>query len=469
LQFRLRFAPSPTGRLHLGGARIAVLNWLLARHAGGRFVLRIEDTDVERNVPGAERAILDDLLWLGLDWDEGPEVGGGQGPYRQSERGAIYREQAERLLSAGAAYWCTCPPQAEAADHDRPRCPCADRPRTLEAPPGASLRFRVPEGDVAVHDEIRGEIVFPAGTIEDFVLARSDGRPTYNFAATVDDAGMGITLVARGSDHLANTPKQVLLYRALGWPLPRFAHVPLILGPDRQKLSKRHGATSVAEHRRLGYLPEALVNYLSLLSWSSPSGDEFLPRERLIEEIDLARLGSSDAVFDPEKLRWLSGRHLQELPLEQLVERILPHVDLERFPIPPERLPTAVAALQERISVLSEAEDWLGFFVGPATAEQRGAREAVLADPAAAPVLDAVARSLASLPAWDEAGIATALREAGRAAGAKGRALYHPVRVALTGEEHGPELVRIAYVLGREHAVALLGGAKPFDAGSGGA
>jgi nondiscriminating glutamyl-tRNA synthetase len=327
----------------------------------------------------------------------------------------------------------------------------------------------VPEGDVAVHDEIRGEIVFPAGTIEDFVLARSDGRPTYNFAATVDDAGMGITLVARGSDHLANTPKQVLLYRALGWPLPRFAHVPLILGPDRQKLSKRHGATSVAEHRRLGYLPEALVNYLSLLSWSSPSGDEFLPRERLIEEIDLARLGSADAVFDPEKLRWLSGRYLQELPLELLVERILPHLDLEHFPIPAERLPTAVAALRERISLLSEAEDWLGFFVGPATAEQRAAREAVLADPAAARVLDAAARSLSALPAWDEAEIAAALREAGRAAGAKGRALYHPVRVALTGEEHGPELVRIAYVVGRERVVALLGGKEPFDAGSGGA
>ncbi|HEV2736261.1 MAG TPA: glutamate--tRNA ligase family protein [Longimicrobiaceae bacterium] len=254
---------------------------------------------------------------------------------------------------------------------------------------------------MVVDDAIRGRVVFETAHVEDFVLLRSDGLPTYNFAAVVDDAEMRITHVVRGVDHLNNTPKQVLLYGAFGWELPTFAHVPLILGPDRQKLSKRHGATSVAEHRRQGYLPEALFNYLSLLSWSSPSGEEMLPRERLAAEVGLDRVGVSDAVFDRDKLRWLSSRYVQEMPAEELARALGPFVDRERFPVADDGLPEVAAALRERISVLSDAGEQLEHFFGPDTAEAREARERVLADGEARRTLAAVRARLAALPEWE--------------------------------------------------------------------
>lgn len=454
---RTRFAPSPTGHLHVGGARTAILNWLVARHAGDVFVLRIEDTDTDRNQAGAEAEIFADLRWLGLDWDEGPEVGGPYGPYRQSERGAIYREHAERLLDAGLAYRCTCPPSpGETTGEARARCDCADTERSAETP-GASIRFRAPDaGEVRVDDLIRGEVVFPADSIEDFVLLRSDGRPTYNFAAAVDDATMRITHVIRGSDHLVNTPKQILLYHAFGWALPAFAHVPLILGEDRQKLSKRHGATSVAEHRRAGYLPEALFNYLSLLAWSSPSGEEFLPRERLVAEMDLDRVGASDAVFDPEKLRWLSGQYLHQLPVDDLVRRVRGFVDLEQVQIEESALPVAIADIQTRFALLTEANEELAAFAGPRTPEQREARSAALADAEARRVLAAVRDHLQGLSDWSTEAINDGIRAAGKEAGAKGKALFQPLRRALTGEDHGIELPKIIHVLGRDRALALL-------------
>jgi glutamyl-tRNA synthetase len=454
---RFRFAPSPTGHLHVGGARTAILNWLLARHHGGVLVLRIEDTDAERNVPGAEEMILEDLRWLGLDWDEGPDVGGPFGPYRQSERSAIYRTHADRLLERGDAYFCTCPPATEALGENRPRCACAAKPYQGRPVPGASVRFRSPDaGEVVVEDAIRGRVVYPAKSVEDFVLLRSDGRPTYNFAAAVDDAGMRISHVIRGADHLNNTPKQVVLYRAMDREPPVFAHIPLILGPDRQKLSKRHGATSVAEHQRLGYLPAALVNYLSLLSWSSPSGEEFLPPARLVEEVDLGRVGASDAMFDRDKLRWLSGRYLEALSEEELLQRALPFVDRDRVSLDREQLPMAIAAVRGRISLLSEVSDQLGAFVGPQTVEQRAARRAAVSDAAHRTVLEAVRQRLAALPEWEVSAIDAAIREGGREAGARGKSLFLPVRLALTGEEHGPELARIAAVLGRERSLELL-------------
>jgi glutamyl-tRNA synthetase len=458
MTFRTRFAPSPTGHLHVGGARAAILNWLLARHHGGSFVLRIEDTDRERNVPGAEAALLEDLRWLGLDWDEGPEVGGPSGPYRQSERTPLYREHAGRLLREGKAYRCTCPPtgQDEAAQGRR-RCDCADRDAPDVVPAGAALRFRVPDrGEVVVDDVIRGTVRFPVSDIEDFVLLRSDGVPTYNFAAVVDDAEMRITHVVRGVDHLNNTPKQVLIYGALGRDLPVFAHIPLILGPDRQKLSKRHGATSVAEHRRQGYLPEALFNYLSLLSWSSPSGEEKLPRERLAAEVELDRVGASDAVFDRDKLRWLSSRYVQEMPPEELARALAPFVDRERFPVAEDGLPAVAAALRERICVLSEAGEQLEHFFGPGTAEAREARERVLADGGARRTLAAVRARLAALREWEEGAVKAAVGEGGRDAGVKGRALFHPVRLALTGEDHGPDLPGVIVVQGRARVLAAL-------------
>jgi len=462
---RTRFAPSPTGHLHVGGARTAILNWLLARHHGGTFVLRIEDTDRERNVPGAEEALLDDLRWLGLDWDEGPDVGGPYGPYRQSERTAIYREHADRLLREGKAYWCVCPPSdAEGPGRERGRCECAGTFSPVEPPEGAAVRFRVPEGEVvAVDDAVRGRVTFESAHLQDFVLLRSDGAPTYNFAAAVDDAGMRITHVVRGADHLNNTPKQVLLYRAFGWEPPVFAHVPLILGPDRQKLSKRHGATSVAEHRRQGYLPDALFNYLSLLSWSSPSGEEVLPRERLVSEVTLDRVGASDAVFDRDKLRWLSSRYLLEMPAPELARALGGFVDRARYPVSDDELPEVAAALRERISVFSDADAQLDHFFVPAAGERHEARERVLSDPGARRVLAAVRARLEALPGWEEAAVGAAIRQGGADAGAKGRALFLPVRLALTGEEHGPDLPKVALVQGRGRVLDAL----PSDGGEG--
>jgi nondiscriminating glutamyl-tRNA synthetase len=457
MRVRTRFAPSPTGNLHVGGARTAILNWLLARHHGGDFVVRLEDTDTERNVPGAEAAILDELRWLGLEWDEGPDVGGPHAPYRQSERGASYAARARRLLEEGFAFHCTCPPRPGSAPEDRPRCACADRPAAGRAPAGASIRFRVPDIDeIRLEDAVRGTVVFSASSVEDFVLVRSDGRPTYNFAAVVDDAGMSITHVVRGTDHLNNTPKQLLLYRAMDCEPPTFAHIPLILGEDRRKLSKRHGATSVAEHRRLGYLPEALLNYLSLLSWSSPTGEEVLPRARLIEEVDLDRVGASDAVFDREKLRWLSGRYIQMLDPAELADRLREHVEPGRAGLEGASREAIAGVLRDRISILSEARGALAAFSGPVTDAEREAAARAAADPETARVLGSVAGALRDVAEWDEPHIDAAIRSGGAAAGARGRALFQPVRLALTGREHGPELARIARVLGRDRTLAAL-------------
>lgn len=456
---RTRFAPSPTGYLHVGGARTAVLNWLVARHHGGTFVLRIEDTDTDRNLAGAEQQIFDELNWLGLTWDEGPDVGGPYGPYRQSERGPLYSAAADRLLATGRAYWCTCPPSDDADAEWRRRCACALPEQTPRQAEGASLRFRVPDRDpVVVEDEVRGRVTFPADSVEDFVLLRSDGRPTYNFAAVVDDAAMHITHVVRGADHLINTPKQMLLYEALGEPVPRFAHIPLILGPDRKKLSKRHGAVSVGEYQRTGVLPEALINYLSLLSWSAASGEEVLPLDRLVAEVDLARVGASDAVFDEEKLHWLSSVYLQRLTPEQLERALEPFVDWQRFPIPRERFGAVAGVLRERIATLSQANEHLHHFVGPVTEAQQRARADLLAGGEADAVLRAVRQALVNVEPWEPAVIGVAVRQAGKVAGARGRALFHPVRIALTGEEHGPDLGHVVFALGRDRARALLAG-----------
>jgi nondiscriminating glutamyl-tRNA synthetase len=455
MQVRTRFAPSPTGHLHVGGARTAILNWLVARHHGGVFVVRVEDTDIDRNLAGAEAEILDDLRWLGLEWDEGPDVGGPRGPYRQSARFELYRARAEQLLRDGSAYHCTCPPQTEASGEDRRRCACADMRVGSDAPAGASVRFRVPDiTEIRLDDEVRGTIVFPASSVEDFVLLRSDGRPTYNFAAAVDDAEMEITHVVRGADHLNNTPKQILLYGALDREPPRFAHIPLILGEDRQKLSKRHGATSVAEHRRLGYLPEALLNYLSLLSWSSTTGEEVLARDRLVAEVDMGRVGASDAVFDPAKLRWLSNRYIQAMDTPELARHLARFADLERLGLAADRIEAVADAIRERISILSEASEVLAAFTGPASDGERAAREAALRDPELQPVLAAVAQELERVTSWEEAEVDRAIRAAGAAVGAKGKALFRPVRLAWTGREHGPELPKIAAVMGRQAILA---------------
>jgi glutamyl-tRNA synthetase len=351
---RLRFAPSPTGYLHVGGARTALFNWLYARRTGGVFVLRIEDTDVERSSAEMVTGILDGMRWIGLDWDEGPEVGGDHGPYFQSQRLARYRELAEQLVREGHAYYCYCGTSAfassetsagfgetaavddEAAEGDTPRgeswtydrrCSRLTAEEIAEreaAKLPRAIRFRVPPGETTFHDLVHGDITFDNAHIEDFVALRSDGHPTYHLSVVADDIDMAITHVVRGDDHISNTPKQVMLYRAFGRALPAFAHVPLILGPDKRRLSKRHGATSVTEYSKQGFLPEAMMNFLALLGWSPGDDRELFTRDELVAAFSLEGIASSNAVFNPEKLEWFSAQHIARMPAGELVRRIEP-------------------------------------------------------------------------------------------------------------------------------------------------
>jgi len=425
---RLRFAPSPTGLLHVGNARTALFNWLLARGQGGTFVLRIEDTDAERSTRESEAGILDDLRWLGLDWDEGPDVGGVFGPYRQSERLDLYRSYANELIEQGHAYRCFC--SAEQLDADRRAALESGRPpqyagrcrgldpqaaaRRLAAGEPAVVRFRVPQDrTVAFEDLVRGRVEFATDVIGDPVLVRSDGHPAYNFAVVIDDALMHITHVVRGEDHISNTPRQVLLYEALKFEPPVFAHLALVLGPDHTPLSKRHGATSVSEFRARGYLPEALVNYLALLGWSPGGGDEVLPAPELARRFALEKVGHSAAVFDSEKLAWVNRHYLRVVPLASgSVDRI-------------EQMAPRLAFL---------------FAFDPAGAGRRADVQEVLGEPGARTVIAALAAELAAEPRLDRERFRAAAGRVKAATGQKGKHLFHPIRVALTGEAGGPEL-----------------------------
>ena len=465
---RTRFAPSPTGSLHVGNTRIAVLNWLFTRRHGGRFLLRIEDTDVERNVSGSEAEIFRDLRWLGLDWDEGPAFEGSpadgeHGPYRQSERLPIHREWAQRLVERDLVYPCFCTDaeieqirvaSIEAGGQAVYDGRCARLTRAESAARQSAgvphaLRFRITSNDpILVYDAIRGEVRFEPETIGDFVVLRSDGRPTYNFAVVVDDISMEITHVLRGSGHLSNTPRQQLLYAAFERAVPVFAHVPMVLGPDRQKLSKRHGAKPVAEYRTEGWHPDALVNYLSLLSWSSPTGEEFLMREQLVEEISLDRIGAADVIFDPVKLHWLGARHIERLALDELLAAVRPFLDERSAWIDTAVLPEAVAAVRTHLAAFGEINDVLSAFAPP--------REmAALAEDTIA-VVRAARDELERVPAWEREPLEQAIRSAGRTAGTRGRALYEPLRIALTGEPHGPPFTSVLIVQGRARVLAGL-------------
>jgi nondiscriminating glutamyl-tRNA synthetase len=462
---RTRFAPSPTGSLHVGNARQAVLNWLFTEKEGGQFILRIEDTDTARNVPGAEQQIVDDLSWLGLRWAEGPTAEGidrgAFGPYRQSQRTGLYREYALQLLASGKAYHCYCT-QAELdaardaaiARGESPHYPGTCRDATTdqvarweaEGRP-AALRFRMPVGQtITVHDIVYGDVNVQSDDIGDFIVLRSDGHPTYNFAVVIDDLQMEITHVIRGVGHLSNTPRQVVLYQAFERVEPAFAHVPMVLGEDRQKLSKRHGAQALAEYRREGYHPDGLVNYLSLLSWSSPSGEDVLTPAQLIEQISLERIRNADVVFDPAKLAFLSGKHIERMSLDDLVEAVKPFVDRDRFDLADDLLRVALAATRTHLTRFSDVNEQLAAFY-PADAEPRIA---------ASDVIRAALTQLEQIPEWSEGALADAIKATGKAANAKGRALYEPLRIALTGREHGPPFTAVLIVQGREQVIAAL-------------
>jgi nondiscriminating glutamyl-tRNA synthetase len=465
---RVRFAPSPTGQLHVGNARTALFNWLLAHGHDGTFILRIEDTDTERSTRESEASILDDLRWLGLHWDEGPDLGGPHGPYRQSERLHLYASYANELIGATHAYYCFCSPARLESDRKEdlaagrpPRYhgTCRDIPlevarSRMEAGERPVVRFRVPEStEVTFTDLVRGEVTFNTEVIGDPVLVRSDGRPAYNFAVVVDDALMEVTHVIRGEDHISNTPRQLLLYQSLGFSPPQFAHLALVLGPDHTPLSKRHGATSVAEFRLRGFLPEALVNYLALIGWSPGAAaddpgtiEEILPVDELARRFRIEDVGHSAGIFDVEKLSWMNRHYMKAASAGRIAAESIRYFIArgyvkrrtdEALEFIVSLLPMAVGSVDR----LEEIPDRLNFIFefDPASAlhrddvrhvlEERGAREVIRALP------DAVDRPLVDREAFRAA--AAKVREK---TGLKGKALFHPIRIALTGSDGGPEL-----------------------------
>ena len=459
---RLRFAPSPTGQLHVGNARTALFNWLLAKGQGGTFILRIEDTDLERSSRESERAILDDLRWMGLEWAEGIDAAGDHGPYRQTERLHIYRAHAVELLAGGAAYQCFC--SAEQLEADRQAALAAGRPpkyvgrcrdiprdqarRRVESGEKAVIRFRVPDArrDVVFNDLVRGEVRFSTDVIGDPVLVRSDGVPAYNYAVVIDDALMEITHVIRGEDHISNTPRQLLLYEAFGWRPPAFAHVSLVMGPDHSPLSKRHGATSVAEFRARGFLPEALTNYLALIGWSPGADEELLPMDELAARFRLEEVGHSAGVFDVEKLSWVNRHYLKLAAPDRLATLAVPYLHGAGWVSEPSQaemryLQGVVPVAAASVDRLDQIPARLAFLFDYSAA--RALDQPAIAQEArdAAPVIEALARELeTSAPLLDREAFRALAKRVQQASGAKGRALFHPVRLALTGEAEGIEL-----------------------------
>ncbi len=477
---RVRFAPSPTGTLHVGSARTALYNYLFARHHGGVLVLRIEDTDLKRSLREHEQSIVRDLHWLGLQADEGPDVGGRYGPYRQSERGPLYEAGVQQLLATHSAYHCFCTQERleslKAEQLAAGRMPKYDRlchhlapevvEARLEAGVPATIRFLVPEGDISFVDLIHGPITFSSDVIGDFILKRTDGGFAYNFAVVVDDAGMKITHVIRGEDHITNTARQLMLYAALDEPAPRYGHHSLIHGPDGGKLSKRHGATSIGEFRDLGYLSDAVVNYLALLSWHPGDEREKLTLDEVVEGFDMSRASKSAAIFDLDKLNWLNGLYIRALTAADLSEIVRPYLREQVLEFAEGQRQVVAAAIQANLVVLEEAPRYARVFSD-----------------------DLVITASTHLAALDEPGVRTALEAArerlsraegeyfevdeGRALlkdvvdacagqGVKGKAIYKPLRVALTGLDQGPELFYLIAGLGRSRIVARLDAALAY-------
>jgi glutamyl-tRNA synthetase len=445
--------------LHVGNARTALFNWLLARRHRGTFILRIEDTDIERSTETSERAICDDLRWLGLDWDEGPDVGGPFGPYRQSERTGEYAAAAQALFAAGRAYYCFCandelererrdalaagqPPRYSGKCRAIAPAAAVERVRNGEA---AALRFAVPAGrSVTFRDIVRGDVTFATEVIGDPVMLRSNGRPAYNFAVVVDDARMRITHVVRGEDHISNTPRQILLYEALGQPAPAFAHLSLVLGPDHALLSKRHGATSVAEFRARGYLPEALVNYLALLGWSPGESEELLDVAEMARRFDLERVTHSAAVFDTDKLSWVNRHYIKEAAPDRLARLSLPYFVRAGWMTAAPEAATFVESLLPMVAgSVDRLEDIPDRLTGLFAWDADRAASMVVSDadaPEAPAVIQAFAREIDSAGPLDRQAFRAAADRVRQQTGIKGRPLFHPIRDALTAATSGPEL-----------------------------
>lgn len=477
MSVRVRFAPSPTGPLHIGGARSALFNWLYARHYGGEFIVRVEDTDLERSSRESENNILAALDWLGLDWDEGIRVGGPNGPYRQTERLDIYRQYAQRLLESGQAYYCYCTEEELAAEREALMAKGEDprytgRCRNLSAAEREALaaqgrkpvlRFKVPPDQVVrVDDQVRGEVAFECNGMGDFIIVKSDGIPTYNFAVVIDDHLMDISHVVRAEEHLPNTPRQVLIYQAFGWETPKFAHVSLILGKDRAKMSKRHGATAIEQYQNRGYLPEALVNFLSLLGWSPGGEEEILTADQIKEQFTLDRVNKSPAVFDIEKLNWLNGHYIRQSDLDRITRLAMPYLQQAGYlqpEIPAEQydwVKQVVAVARNYISYLAEIPDYVDIFFNRAVVPENEDAAAVLQQEQVPAVVAALKEKIETAEVLDEAGVKKMLKAVLKETGLGGKKVYMPLRVALTGKMHGPELYQIIPIFGREATVARL-------------
>src|SRR4051812_16898790 len=478
---RVRFAPSPTGYLHVGGARTALFNWLFARRSGGLFVLRIEDTDAERSSPEMVDGILDAMRWLGLAWDEGPLIGGPHAPYFQSERTSRHRAVGESLVAAGRAYYCYCTAdelkaRRAAAEqggaawrYDRACCNLTAEDvaaREREHRPRA-IRFRVPDEVMRFTDLVHGPIEFDGAHIEDFVILRSDHLPTYHLSVVCDDVDMKMTHVIRGDDHISNTPKQILLYRALDAPTPAFAHVPLILGPDKKRLSKRHGATSVMEYARAGYLPEAMVNFLALLGWSPGSGDrELFTMAELGDVFDLAGISGGDAVFNPDKLDWFNQQHIMRLSPDELARRVRPW--FEEAGIWDEAFLrerhawffSVLELLRPRAKKLSDFAVLARFFIAADVEYEEAAVRKHVNNPGMSDHLVAVSAAFDGVETFDPVSLEAALRHVAEERSVKAATLIHAVRVAITGKAASPGLFEVVSLVGRERARARLAAAS---------
>ncbi len=457
---RVRFAPSPTGHLHVGGARTALFNYLFARNAGGTFVLRIEDTDRARSSDEMTRSILDAMEWLGLDFDEGP--------YHQADGLERHRADAHRLLELGAAYRCFCPPPPGRAGRPDPEgCGCATLSRADEEARAAAgepfaLRFRVPDGETAWDDAVHGRRAVANEHVQDFVLLRSDGTPVYNLAVVSDDIEMGITLVLRGDDHLSNTPKQILLYRALGASLPTFAHVPMILGPDGRRLSKRHGGTSVEAYREQGILPEALFNFLALLGWSPGDDREVMEPSELIEAFGLGRILKKSAVFDLEKLTWLNRQHIRRMPIDRLVE--LASGPLQALGVPPSIFEERPERLREVLDVVRERGDTVEavalqaapFFLDEVTYEEAAVTKFWKRPAEAAELLRAARGRLAEVASFEPDTLEHAVRQLAATKDVSAGKIIHPLRVAQMGTSVSPGIFVVLSLMGRERVLGRI-------------
>ena len=473
---RVRYAPSPTGYPHIGNIRTALFNWLFARHHGGKFIVRIEDTDQERLVPGAVDGILDGLNWLDIDWDEGPRVGGPYGSYFQSERLPLYQEAAEKLIAQGAAYRCYCSRERLAQvrqEQERTKQAtrydghCRDlndaQRRSLGAEGGPSVvRFAMPHSGVTqLQDLIRDDVEWQNELLDDFILLKSDGFPTYHLAVVTDDYLMQISHVLRAEEWLSSAPRHLQLYQALGYPLPQYGHLPMILGPDRSKLSKRHGATSILEYRDDGYLPDALRNFMVLLGWSLDDKTEVMPLDTIMENFTLGRVGKPAAIFDREKLSWMNGLYIREMAAEALADAMLPFLErglpAELLPVDREYLLRIVPLVQERLKLLSEAAEMTAYFFeaqpdyDPATLVQRGATaEETLA------ALERAGNDLRVVPDFTAPVLEELLRQAGEELGLAPRRFFGTLREAVTGRSVSPPLFETMEVLGRERVLPRL-------------